>query len=388
MKKILLAISGSIAFYKAYELISLFKKEGFGVKVLLSNGALKFTTKLSFEALCESVLCEENESWENERNHIAFSKDCDLVLLVPASINSICKLSCGIADTLFIQTLLALHPSKPLLIAPAANTNMINHFSVKEALDKLKKNGAIIIDPVCKTLACKDVGMGGLADIKDIFFLSKRELLKSPFWEGKTVLITGGGTKERIDEVRCISNFSSGKMATKLAFELYFAGADVTCLSSTPVPSAPFLVKYFESSCELFSLMEGNKNKDYLFMLAAVSDFIPQNQAKGKLKKKDFKELCIKLDLNKDLLKNTSFLGKKIGFKMEFDKENALNCAKNMLEEKDLDLVCLNVLNKDMSFGSDENELVFFDKKGASKSTGRLSKTKLASLVVKRCESL
>ncbi|WP_270985644.1 flavoprotein, partial [Campylobacter upsaliensis] len=122
MKTILLAVSGSIAFYKSYELISLFKKEGFRVKVLLSKGLLKFASRLSFEALADAVLCEANESWQNYNNHIAFSKDADLVLFAPASVNSINKLANGIADTLFIQTLMA--AKAPIIIAPAANSAM------------------------------------------------------------------------------------------------------------------------------------------------------------------------------------------------------------------------------------------------------------------------
>ena len=136
MKTVLLAVSGSIAFYKAYELLSLFKKEGFKVKVLLSQGALKFGSKMSFEALADSILCEDNESWQNDKNHIAFSKNCDLVLFAPASVNSINKLALGIADNLFIQSLIA--ASKiPLLIAPAANTNMFLHFSTQKSLELL-----------------------------------------------------------------------------------------------------------------------------------------------------------------------------------------------------------------------------------------------------------
>lgn len=389
MKRILLAISGSIAFYKAYELISMFKKDGISVKVLLSNGALRFATPLGFEALCEGVLHEGNESWENERNHIAFSKDCDAVVFAPASANSICKLSLGCADSLFIQSLLALNPAKPFLIAPAANTNMITHFSVKEALEKLQANGAVIIPPVCKTLACKDEGLGGLADIKDIFLATKKELFKRTFWENKSVLITGGGTKEKIDEVRCISNFSSGKMAKAVADAFYLAGAKVTLLSSAPTPHAPYPVKAFKSSSELDALMDEYKDLDYLIMLAAVSDFIPKNQASGKLKKADFKDdFKIELSLNKDLLKNTSFKGKKIGFKMEFDKENAKKCATNMLHEKKLDLVCLNILDKNMSFGSSSNELIFIDKDSQSEPSGVKSKVELARSLVKRCESL
>lgn len=355
MKTLLLAISGSIAFYKTYELISLFKKEGFKVKVLLSNGALRFASKISFEALCDDVLCEENETWKNANNHIAFSKDCDLILFAPASINSINKLALGICDNLFIQTLIA--AKLPLIIAPAANTNMYLHFSVQNSLKLLKEQGALIIDPICKKLACNDEGIGALAEVLDIFNIVKRELLKEKFFIGKSVVVTGGGTKEKIDEVRCISNFSSGLMAKAIADAFYFLGANVTFLSSVDFKT-PYKLLKFESSKELKELLIENKNKDFLIMSAAVSDFIPIMQA-GKIKKNEHLEgLELKLLPNEDLLKNIDFKGKKIGFKLEFDEKNAIKNAKHSLKDKKLDMICLNILKKENSFGSNLNEIL------------------------------
>lgn len=383
-KTILLAISGSIAFYKAYELISLFKKEGFRVKVLLSNGLLKFASKMSFEALADEVLCEENESWKNSNNHIAFSKDVDLILFTPASVNSINKLAHGITDNLFIQTLIA--ANKPLIIAPAANTNMYHHFSTQNSLNLLKNNQALIIDPICKILACKDEGIGALAEIKDIFNITKRELLKEYFWCKKSVLITGGGTKEKIDDVRCVSNFSSGKMAKAIADAFYFLGAKVTLLSSTHF-DVPYEILHFESSFDLKELLNKNLNKDYLIMAAAVSDFVPEFK-KGKIKKNEYLNgLTLHLSLNEDLLKNLEFKGKKIGFKMEFDTENAFENAKKSLSEKNLDMVCLNILDERNRFGSNLNEIHFITANENEKS-GLQSKKELGFLLAKRCEKL
>ncbi|ECP7276066.1 bifunctional phosphopantothenoylcysteine decarboxylase/phosphopantothenate--cysteine ligase CoaBC [Campylobacter jejuni] len=384
MKTILLAISGSIAFYKSYELISLFKKEGFRVKVLLSNGLLKFASKMSFEALADEVLCEENESWQNSNNHIAFSKDADLVLLAPASVNSINKLALGIADNLFIQTLMA--ANKPLIIAPAANTNMFYHFSTKNSLKMLKENKALIIEPICKVLACKDEGIGALAEVKDIFNITKRELLKEKFWCDKSVVITGGGTKEKIDDVRCVSNFSSGKMAKAIADAFYFLGARVKFLSSVEFDT-PYELYKFESSKDLKELLNKNLNHDFLIMTAAVSDFIPK-AIKGKIKKNEYLQgLNLHLSLNEDLLKDLNFKGKKIGFKMEFDSQNALENAKKSLKNKQLDMVCLNIIDQKNYFGSDQNELYFITLKNENKSTLQ-SKEKLAFELVKWCEKL
>lgn len=384
MKTILLAISGSIAFYKSYELISLFKKEGFRVKVLLSNGLLKFASKMSFEALVDEVLCEENESWQNSNNHIAFSKDVDLVLFAPASVNSINKLAFGIADNLFIQTLIA--ANKPLIIAPAANTNMFHHFSTRKSLKILKENKALIIEPICKVLACKDEGVGALAEVKDIFNITKRELLKEKFWCDKSVVITGGGTKEKIDDVRCVSNFSSGKMAKAIADAFYFLGARVKLLSSVEFDT-PYELCKFESSKDLKELLDKNLNHDFLIMTAAVSDFIPQS-VKGKIKKNEHLQgLNLYLSLNEDLLKICKFQGKKIGFKMEFDSQNALENAKKSLKDKQLDMVCLNIIDQKNYFGSDQNELYFITLNNENKSTLQ-SKEKLAFELVKWCEKL
>ncbi|MBZ7932185.1 bifunctional phosphopantothenoylcysteine decarboxylase/phosphopantothenate--cysteine ligase CoaBC [Campylobacter sp. RM10543] len=384
MKTILLAVSGSIAFYKAYELISLFKKENIKVKVLLSQGVLKFANKLSFEALADEILSEENESWENKKNHIDFSKDCDLVLFAPASINSTNKLALGIADNLFIQTLIA--SNKPLIIAPAANTNMYNHFSTQNSLKLLQKNKALIIPPISKVLACKDEGIGALAEVKDIFNITKRELFKKNFWLNKSVVVSGGGTKEKIDDVRCISNFSSGKMAKSIADAFYFLGAKVIFLSSVDFKTSYEIYK-FESSKDLKILLERFCESDFLIMAAAVSDFIPEFQ-KGKIKKNQFLNgFDLHLKLNEDLLKNVNFKGKKIGFKMEFDTKNAIENAKKSLVEKNLNLVCLNILNKKNTFGSDKNEIHFISKDACVKSDFK-DKKDLAFDLINWCEKL
>ncbi|ARE80471.1 bifunctional phosphopantothenoylcysteine decarboxylase/phosphopantothenate--cysteine ligase CoaBC [Campylobacter helveticus] len=382
MKTILLAISGSIAFYKSYELISLFKKEGFRVKVLLSNGLLKFATKLSFEALADAILCEENESWQSQNNHIAFSKDADIVLFAPASVNSINKLANGISDTLFIQTLMA--AKAPIIIAPAANSAMYLHFSTQKSLQILKQNGVKIIEPIYKKLACKDEGIGALAEIEDIFHFIKRELFKEEFFCGKSVIVSGGGTKEKIDDVRCISNFSSGKMAKELAFAFYYLGADVVLLSSVEFKT-PFQFLAFESSKDLKALLKRFEEGDFLIMCAAVSDFVPKYQ-KGKIKKSEA-GLNLELNLNEDLLKTCKFKGKKIGFKMELDAQNALKNAELSLKEKKLDMVCLNVLGEKNHFGADFNELIFITQDESARS-GFKSKKVLAFELAKMCQKL
>ena len=388
MKKILLAVSGSISFYKAYEILSLLKKQGFGVKVLLSDGAMKFCTKASFEALCDGVLCSENESWQNEYNHIAFSKDCDLIIFAPASINSINKLAYGIADNLFIQTLIA--ANKPLLIAPAANTNMYLHFSTQNSLKLLKDNGAFIAQPVSKVLACGDLGVGALADINDIVDMGKRILFSTEFFKGKNILVTAGGCIEDIDKVRCISNHSSGKMGESLAKWAYFMGANVVLASSKhqSVKKLNYEIINYKSSKELKSIMDKYSDFDMLFMSAAVSDFVPEFSDK-KISKKDHKDgFTLHLKLNEDLLKQVTFSGKKIGFKLENDyKQGALN-AQNALQDKNLDMICLNTLEDSGLFGDNKNKMYLFDKKGSVYESEFLNKDDLAKFILDKVKFL
>ena len=210
-KKILLAVCGSIAFYKAFEILSLLKKQGADVYVALSDGALEFCSVSGFEALSEhKILSSQTQNWQDGVNHIAYSK-MDLVLIAPASVNTINKLTAGICDNVFIQTLIAAS-HVPLVVAPAANNNMIEHFATQNSLEILKKNGALVVEPVLKTLACGDVGKGGLASPEVIVEAAIKRLSK-PLFAGKKVVITGGATTEKIDDVRAITNFSSGKMA-------------------------------------------------------------------------------------------------------------------------------------------------------------------------------
>lgn len=359
-KKILLAVCGSIAFYKAFEILSILKKEGADVYVMLSDGALKFCSSLGFEALSDHpILTSQSENWQAGLNHINYAK-MDLILIAPASVNTINKLANGICDNVFMQTLIA--SNAPILIAPAANTKMIEHFSTKNSFEFLKSNGIKFIDPIEKTLACKDFGKGALADAETIIYEVKKSL-NEPKFEGKKVIITGGATIEKIDDTRAITNFSSGKMAKALADEFYFASADVTLIASFETNKTPYQTIKFQTSQELKSAIDENLQNAYmLVMSAAVSDYIPKEKFTGKLKKES---LGSNWDLN--LRQNIDILGslkefknvKKIGFKMEMDAKNALTNAKNMLKNKNLDAVCLNVLDDEVKFGSDVSKICF-----------------------------
>ena len=361
-KKILLAVCGSIAFYKAFEILSLLKKQGADVYVALSDGALEFCSVSGFEALSEhKILSSQTQNWQDGVNHIAYSK-MDLVLIAPASVNTVNKLTAGICDNVFMQTLIAAS-HVPLVVAPAANNNMIEHYATQNSLEILKKNGALVVEPVLKTLACGDVGKGALASPEVIVEAAIKRLSK-PLFAGKKVVITGGATTEKIDDVRAITNFSSGKMARALARAFYYAGAEVKLLASFETSSEPFDCLKFSSSSELLELCKSEcEGANLLVMCAAVSDFVP-TKIDGKIKKEDVGEsLNLSLKRNVDILQSLKeFKCKKIGFKLEISSENALKSARSMLEKKGLDAVCLNILGEKNGFASEQNEVNFITK--------------------------
>ena len=386
-KKILLAVCGSIAFYKAFEILSLLKKQGADVYVALSDGALEFCSVSGFEALSEhKILSSKTQNWQDGVNHIAYSK-MDLVLIAPASVNTINKLTAGICDNVFMQTLIAAS-HVPLVVAPAANNNMIEHFATQNSLEILKKNGALVVEPVLKTLACGDVGKGGLAS-PEVIVEAVIKRLSRPLFAGKKVMITGGATTEKIDDVRAITNFSSGKMARALARAFYYAGAEVKLLASFETANEPFESFKFSSSSELLELCKSEcVGANLLVMCAAVSDFVP-TKIDGKIKKEDVGEsLNLSLKRNVDILQSLKeFKCKKIGFKLEISSESALKSARSMLEKKGLDAVCLNILGEKNGFASEQNEVNFITR-GGETLLPLASKDKIAGRIVELAANL
>ena len=384
-KNILLGITASIAIYKSLELIRLYIKAGANVKVIMTPASQKFITPLTFETISQNkVLCEDTESWDGGiDNHISIGKWADIFVLAPATANTINKLSNGIADNLLLQTALAYPRIK--LLCPAANTNMILNPLTSASLKMLKLCNFTLIEPIEKELACKDTGIGAMADIEDIFSFTVRELLKDEYWNNRKVVLNGGATIEKIDDVRYISNFSSGKMATALATALYYKGAevcmvcgensikpDINGIHTIETQSAKEMYEYIVdcirvakkgklSSATLMddSSIEHIKKKPYFFGVAAISDYTPKYPQSGKIKKQDIGDAWnIELKENIDIL---AFIDKSdiysIGFKAEMDKNNAKENAKNMLKNKHLDAVCLNILDQDNNFGSDTNTI-------------------------------
>ena len=396
--KITLCVSSSISFYKAFEILSLLRRANAKVRVAMSEQTLKFCSPLAFEALSgECVLVGDSKPLE----HNEYAK-CDLMIIAPATANTINKIALGIADNAMLSCVLACRA--PKLIAPAANTAMLENPATQNSLKVLKERGFVVVSSCEKTLACGDVGKGALASPKDIVLSAARMLgtnsrissinsrIPSANSRISKAIITAGACYEMIDDVRAITNLSSGKMGLALAFAYYLRGFDVTLISSAQnLPKSMENLEFlsFKSSADLLEILKNKKltKDDLLVMAAAISDYIPSQKAKGKIKKSGA-NLNLELKENIDILSSLKELKcKKIGFKMEMDEQSALSSAKNMLENKALDAVCLNVLKAQNYFGSEQNEVLFITK-NSQKMLKMASKHEIAAQIASLSENL
>ncbi|MDP3266924.1 MAG: bifunctional phosphopantothenoylcysteine decarboxylase/phosphopantothenate--cysteine ligase CoaBC [Sulfuricurvum sp.] len=412
-KKILLGVTGSIAAYKSLELLRLYTKAGADVRVVMSPSAKKFIAPLSFEALSHNrVLDDSNESWADDFNHIKTSQWADIMVIAPASANTIAKLANGLADTILTQCALAFPGMK--LIAPSANTHMIQNPMIQASLKMLAIANYEVVSTQTKELACETVGDGAMAEPIEIFWNTARILLKNNFWSNRRVIVTGGGTIERLDDVRYISNFSSGKMASSLAVALYLRGADVNLISSRFEADLPNTIHTIdvESSAEMEEYLTDSiriakkgklskpslihdepigliQKEPFLFMAAAVSDYVPAHPQNGKLKKEMLGDTWdIAMKKNRDIIASCNKEGiKTIAFKAEMDVANATQNARNLLESKGVNAVCLNIINENNAFGSDTN-IIDFISKNETVSFGKADKLMLALSIIEQASVL
>ena len=412
-KTILLGVTGSISAYKACDLARLFVKAGARVHVVMSPSAERFVSALTFEALTRNpVLTENSESWSSELNHIEIGKKCDAFVIAPATANSLNKISKGIADNILLQTALAY--AGPMLVAPAANTQMLKNHYTAGSLKMLAVNDYTIIEPQEKQLACGDVGSGALADPQEIFFETAKALFRESFWDDRRIVVTGGGTREKIDEVRYLSNYSSGKMAQALCLALYLKGADVCYITTTgnegmphsiytiEVESAKEMLDYTQDAVRVakkgkMSTASMNSSEPvhliqkepYLFMAAAVADYTPKFPQAGKLKKAMLGETWnLELVQTADILSALRKDGiKTVAFKAEMDVQNGLEAARKLLEEKAVDAVCYNLLQNSDSFGTDVHEITFLTQEH-SIPLGKADKFTLAEAILEHSKSL
>lgn len=370
-KTILIGITGGIAAYKMHELIRKFKKNGANVKVVCTPNAMNFVTKLTLQNLSQNeVYIQEFDvkNWKPE--HISLSDEADIMVIAPATANTISKIAQGIADNLL--TSIACAFSKKMIIAPAMNCNMWNNQAVQENIAKLKARGIEILEPESGFLACGYLGKGRLCNINKIFNATNEALKYSEKLKGKKVVITSGGTIEDIDPVRYISNYSSGKMGKTLADSAKSMGAEVV-LITTKNFEAPYKITKVKSAIDMQNALNQEfETSDYIIMAAAVADYRVKNYSEQKMKKTSDDEITLELTKNPDILKglcerkqNSPTQNKPIIIGFCAESENLIENAKTKIAKKGCDyLIANDISRKDIGFSSDDNEVSILDKNG------------------------
>lgn len=388
-KKVLLCVSGGIAAYKAVQLTSKLTQNGFDVKVMMTGNATKFVTPLSFQAISRNDVYTDtfDEKDPAKIAHIDLADWPDVIIIAPATANIIGKLANGIADDMVSTTLLA--TEKPVFIAPAMNVHMYNHPVVQENIARLKSFGYHFIEPSEGYLACGYVGKGRLEEpeiivehVKTFFVQNKQQFLR-----GKTVLISAGPTREKIDPVRYLSNYSSGKMGYAIAEVAQHLGANVILISgpvSLEVPVGVQIIRV-ESAEEMYeAVLQYFDKADIVIKSAAVSDYRPKKILQQKMKKQS-QELVIELERTVDILaelgkrKKAQFL---IGFAAETN--HVEEYAKQKLQSKNADMIVANnVMQEGAGFGTDTNIVTFYKANNEKKQFPKLTKHEVAYEILK-----
>lgn len=378
-KKVLIGITGGIAAYKICELIRLYKKgvngNGADVKVVATPNALNFVTKLTLQTLSQNqVYVEQFDIKDYKPEHISIADDSDIFVIAPASANTISKLATGVCDNLLTSVACAF--KNPIVIAPAMNCNMWENPLIQENLAKLEGLGYYILPPEKGFLACGYNGQGRLCKIEKIFDATVDILKSANKLSGKKIVITAGGTREKIDTARFISNYSSGKMGIAIADEAYRQGAEVVLVSTVDVEK-PYKVELVQSAIEMKDAVDG-KDFDCLIMAAAVADYRAKEVSDVKMKKTSEDEISISLVKNPDILKEVCANKKEnqivVGFCAE--SENLLENAKEKIKNKGCDyLVANDISRSDIGFSSDYNEVYVLNKSEEAGEIQKIEKT-------------
>ena len=387
-KKILLIICGGIAAYKSLELIRLFKKKGIYVKTILTKSATKFVTPLSITSLSQDKVYSDlfNHENESEMDHISLSRWADMILIAPATANTISKLSYGMSDDLASTVVLA--SDKTIFLAPAMNVRMWEHPANKENLLKLQNFGYQIIGPEIGDMACGEYGEGKMTEPENILeFLnnSSKKIINNKKFKA---LVTAGPTHEYIDPVRYISNKSSGKQGYEIANSLKKNGFETTLISGPTnlKPNSGINLIKVNSAEEMYNATLKNLPTDVAIFSAAVADWKVKTVEDKKIKKE--KNLNLSLEKNIDILGHISkhnSLRPKIVIGFAAETNNLVENSKKKLSEKNCDWIIANdVSDTSIGFGSDFNEITIFYKDKNFEKIKKMKKSLLADKIIER----
>ncbi len=384
-KVVVIGVCGGIAAYKAVDLVSKLKKLGAEVHVIMTKSACEFLRPLTFQSLSQNHVIQdmfqEPKTWDIE--HISLAKKADLFAVVPATANIIGKVANGIADDMLSTTIMA--TKSPVLFVPAMNTNMYENSIVQRNIRTLQSVGYSFIEPQSGRLACGDVGKGKMVEVFEIVDKIIHTIGYEKDLCGLNLLVTAGPTREPIDPVRFITNYSSGKMGYAIAKAAKYRGANVTLISgpTSMKPISDVDLICVQSAMEMYdAVMQCYEDANIIIKSAAVSDYRPQVVNKNKVKKDR--------NLHIDLLKNPDILfelGEKvlkqvlIGFAME--TEHLETNAQEKVNKKNLDFIVANNLNQQgAGFMTDTNVVKIIDRQGNIEAIPKMTKEELAHIIL------
>ena len=384
-KCVVIGVTGGIAVYKAFDVISALRKKDIEVHVIMTESASKFVNPLTFQSISQNMVVTdmfaEPKAWEIQ--HISLAQKADLMLIAPATANIIGKVANGISDDMLSTTIMAASKAK-VIFAPAMNTNMYQNKIVQNNIEKLKDFGYEFIEPASGRLACGDVGVGKLADVNTIVERVLAELNdKEQDLKGKKVLISAGPTIAPIDPVRYITNRSTGKMGYAIAEEARDRGAEVVLVSGPTNLNPPKDVKIIniktneEMKNEILEYFEW---ADIVIKSAAVADYKPKEYSKEKIKKGEG-DLNLCLTRDNDILKSLGDMKTHqvlVGFAAE--SNDVLKNAEKKLKNKNLDFIVANdITASDTGFGSEDNKVVILSKNDEKLELEKMSKKEVAT---------
>ncbi len=386
-KKILLGVTGSIAAYKAAEIVRLLISSGARVQVVMTEAATKFIGPQTLSTLTgrRVVTSMFRDGTEPEIEHISLPEEADAILIAPATAHTISRMALGLADDVLTSMLLVARC--PVLVAPAMNSNMYTHPAVEENIEMLKGRGVHIIEPGVGDLACGHTGPGRLADPAEIIEQLRAALTEQDL-SGAKILVTAGPTRETVDPVRYISNRSSGKMGYAIARAAVRHGADVTLVSGSTSLSAPARTAIItvESAEEMNkACAETFPNSDVLIMAAAVADYRPESAVSSKIKRTSDK-MSIELVACPDIIKGLADQSRPeqvlVGFAAE--TQDLLENARKKLESKGIDLLVANQVDTpDSGFDHDTNRIQILDSDGGVEAHPLMTKDEAAEQIIR-----
>lgn len=384
MKNVVLGVTGGIACYKSCEIVSRLKKLGFGVDVIMTQHACEFVQPLTFETLSSrpvvTDMFDRKHPWEVE--HISLAKKASVFVIAPATANIIGKLANGIADDMLSTTAMA--TKSKIIIAPAMNTNMYENPVVQENIQKLKQRGYIFVEPVAGRLACGDVGKGKMAEPAEIVEKITQVLSEKQDLLGKKILVSSGATSQPIDGVRCITNYSSGKMGCAIAQNAADRGAEVTLVLGLHSCKVPQNVKVINvgTTDDMFEAVKDNYTQnDVVIMAAAPSDYKPAQAITNKLKGNSIE---LKLEKNVDIAK---YIGENKTEKQTLvifaaETENLIENAKGKLKNKRADMVVANDVTKEGAGFNVDTNIATFISANEQRSMDKMTKDQLAVAIL------